>query len=143
MSNQTNPSTEPDKTLKVKIYVDFYDAMRRLFDAPIIFLTGFAMIPGAFASWLGKDTSTKNVGISPFTFFGGLLVASLILFQAEAKITLRYFLFQKGVLVNPQTQRLLEDGCRASGGIVIPSGQPAPESTTITLLANKCQTSNF
>ncbi len=138
---ELNQAPVPPKDLQEEIQKDFYDAMRRIFDAPIIFLTGVAMIPGAFASWLGsenkKETNTKNVRISPFTFFGVFLVASLVLFQAEAKTVLRYFLFQKGILVNPKTQLFLEKGCIADRGVVIPSHEEGVLETPLPG-GNKC-----
>ena len=75
------------------------------------------------------------------TIVGGLFALFLVLFQAEAKTVLRYFLFQKGILVNPKTQLFLEKGCIADNGVIIPSHEEGVLATPL-LGGNKCSWPN-
>jgi hypothetical protein len=73
--------------------------------------------------------------------------------RLPVKITLLFGIVGIGVVIlwiitTPLIQRLLVNGCKSSGGVVIPSSQAAPDffpkSTTLPLFGNqKCQRSNF
>ncbi len=158
-NHETNPTTATEdkiqlhifsreETLQEKIEVDFYDAMRRLFDAPIIFLTGVAMVPMAFAQWLGsenkKQTSTNNFGVSPLTVFGGIVFLILFFyfsigknFVPEGKILFRHYMQEQGI-VDPELQQLLEKGCIDDGGTVVDSTHRGGYRYTILPGGNQC-----
>ena len=83
------------------------------------------------------NNANNEFRVGFLTILAGLFALFLVLFRAEGKIFIRYVMFQKGVLANPQIQLFLEKGCIADGGRVTPLGQPGVNAIPLPG-GNKC-----